>query len=227
MAKSSKKPNATKPSAPVVVVNHNGLTPQEAEAALRIQKSAPAQVEAIREFQTTFAKAKGYFWSMVDKLRQPVSVLGPDGKPLPAVRLNGREITLLLRSEGMVKTRVSEVKAICELDDDNYALALRGQISKEDALKVARGSAVLSLTDGEEPQVEVKTVKREGAAAGTSSNDPKYHRASKAFISGVADLMNDVDMKPQPDGLPYEFSGETADGRRYSVRVFVDQKPTK
>jgi len=209
-----------------VVVNDYGLTASEAEQALRIQKSAPDQVAAITDFRESFNRTSGYFWKMVEKLREPVAVRGHEGKVLPPMRMNGREIGLLLQSMGFNKVRISEVNRVVEMADDVFDKARKLQLGKDDALAVARGTKAIV---GEGEDAEVVAVEREPVEGSATATTPEYHKAHAAFREAFHALLvaEATTLKAQTDGVPYEFKGELDDGRAYDVRIFVDRKPTK
>lgn len=234
--KKNAKGNAQKsPKSVTVVVNDFGLTAPEASAALVIKECAAEQVKAVRQFKDIANKAKGYFWDMVAALRLPVSLKGVDGKPLPPMRLNAREITLLLLSEGFNKVRVSEINTVAQLADDVFAKAQAMALSKDDTLRLARGTAAIAGEGDEAQLVKVEKEPAEGAKAKATA--PEYHKANPHFRDCFASMMGGQDvsvswlgkdaLQPQADGIPYEWSGETSAGVSYEVRVFVSQKPTK
>lgn len=230
MAKKSKATGGAKASekSVTVVVNDLGLTASEASAAIAIKEAAPEQVKAVRAFKEIANKAKGYFWEMVAALREPVSLKGADGKPLPPMRLNAREITLMLLSEGMNKVRVSEVNTVVQLADDVFAKAKQLSLSKDDTLRLARGTATITGEGEEMGLVKLEKEPAEGATK-AKTTAPEYHKANVQFRDAFHALMTDTKdaLQPQADGIPYEWSGETTEGVSYEVRVFVSRKPTK
>ena len=222
-AKSKKKNVAPKTLA---LVNEQGLTQSELAAAVAIGQAAPAIVAAFADYRRAEGEFASRFWTLAETLRLPVAKVGPTGS-LPALRLNGREVSLLLLSLGEIKQRVTEWKKVVEMDDDTYQKCRLAGFSKVETLGVARGSLAI---EGEGEDAEAVPVKKPD----TETKKPtkaKFHKLSKelaqlfhAIIQGDTDSPG---VKATNDNVPFELEGTLADGRVYALRLFVDSKPVK
>jgi len=223
----AKKTKVKAPAKPLVLTNELGLSELEMAASVAIAKAAPKVVETYKTFKAAQDQFVSRFWQFAHELRQPVALPSLDGKGfLAPMKLNGREITLLVRGLGEPASRASEFKAIAEMDEELYQKAVAMSLGRWDALKVARGT--LEITEGEGGELELaptaKTKKKEPATATAA----EYHKAPAPFREAVHALLEShLNVKAHGDDVPYEFSGTTTDGREYQVRIFVDQAPQK
>jgi len=212
----------------LVLRNDNGASEQDLKAGKEILQRKPGLKKAYDDYVSIATKANSKFWHLLDEFRKPV-----DGKS--GLALNGAEVTAAMLALGANKVRASEMKALCGLGIGEYEFVRANELSKEDALKIARGSVKLVAgPDGRlmlpAPAEEATPAATTGAGAtqGAQAEPPKppqHHKAHADFIASFADLMAlEKAPKATDDELPYEFAGETTDGRRYEVRIFVDTK---
>lgn len=207
----------------LTLVNDQGATVDELKAGTNLAKQLPEVAEKWREYKTTEDNLRLRFWAFIDNLREPKVLTGPAG-PMPAHRLNGREVTLLMLGLGEIKQRATEVKTLVEMDDAQFAAVRKLSLSKIEALKVARGSLELETNEKGEP-TGVKEPKAAGSPATPNAN-PTKHNAPKEFKEAIHELIQKTDkLKATDDEVPYEFTGMTTDGRDYQVRIFVDSVP--
>jgi len=219
-AKTAKKKAA--PSKALELVTENGATAAELAAGVKIAEQLKEVSASWKDYKATEDNARVKFWTFVDNLRKPQVLAGPAG-PLPAHRLNEREVTLLMLGLGEVKQRATEYKTLVTMDDTAYAAARKLSLSKIDTLRLARGTIEVVEEKGE---LVVKDPKKEPVDRVTPNATPEYHKVPAKFKELFHELLvGDKGVKPTDDDIPYEFNGMTADGREYMFRLFVDSVP--
>jgi hypothetical protein len=222
-----KKKSKIAPAKTLVLVNNLGLSESEMAASVALAKAVPNVVKSYQEFKDAQGAFVSRFWRFVHELRQPVSLMAADGKtPLPPVKLNGREITLLVRGLGEPAPRASEFKVMAEMSEDLYQRAVALSLPRVDALKVARGT--LEIQEGEDGESQLVPSAKAKKVNPVTPTKAEYHKAPAEFRNEMQALIAKYsELKSFGDDVPYEFSGATSDGREYAVRIFIDQAPQK
>lgn len=203
------------------LVNEQGLSKVEQKRVNALRKVTAQVRESYDEMQKAESGLRSAFWSFTQNLRSPVNA--KIGKEMVEGRLNAADMTLLLKDMGVIKQRITEFVKLAQLDDKTFDAIYEAGLSKVEALKVARGT--LELKDGkiQEPEEEGNSDIQSGENPQPSSLKPTFHKAASDFVSGFHNLLIDhPEMKATDDSVPYEFKGETSDGRRYEFRLFVD-----
>jgi len=225
----SSKKNASavaKAEKALALVNDVGLTQTEAAEANVLLQMFPGIKPAIKELREAEVTLKSRFWSFVEVLRLPVridSVAQKEGSIVVPARdrtLSGDEITLALLALGEPKQRVTEWRRIATMDAETYRKCRLGELSKIEALGVARGALLLEEKDGKIEAVKKETEEKPDPAKPLKA---KYHKMPKAIQTAI--LAATEPLRATDDEIPYELEIETADGREMLIRIFVDSKP--
>jgi len=227
MSKQTKKQEKkSAPSKDLVLKNDFGLTSAEMTAANNIASATPDVVKAHKAYRDAEGSFRSQFFELCEQLRKPISQLSGKGELMPAMRMNGREVTLLLLSLGEPKQRVTEFKRIVEMDESLFEKARTLNLTKVQTLAVARGSA--EIQEGEEGVEVVPTGRRDGKVKGTPTK-AKFHKLPTALKTAIAAAIEgdaeNPGLKATNDEVPYELMFTTKDGRKVLFHVFVDQSP--
>lgn len=132
----------------LVLKSDCGLDEVNMRLARELHARFPKVREAQHELEQVADSMKRKYFKLLDAVRTPAD----------NVKLNGREITLLLQSMGYPKSRVSEMRKVIEVADPIWAQYRDNVIGFKPLLKIARESASNPVTesepdgpDGEEP----------------------------------------------------------------------------
>jgi len=213
-----------------LVTSDNGATTEQLQAGNEILKKVPGLKKAFEDYVGIATKANAKFWQLCDLFRKPVEIAKGASKTL-----DGAEVTNAMLALGANKARAAEMKALCGLGIGEYEFIREHAMSKDDALKIARGS--VKLIAGPDGKLQLPAPVAPPAAgtppppppAGTPPPPPPaetYHKCHDTFRARFHDLMQlEIAPKPTDDDVNYTFNGETADGKKYLVRIFVDSVP--
>jgi len=113
-----------KKSESLELVNDHGLTEQQLKFAAELAQKYPLIVQEARNAMSLEKQLVERYFTLCDELRKS--------------GLNGRELTLLLQSEGYNKVRISEFKKVISVDDKTWAKYMRRDIGFKATLKIAR-----------------------------------------------------------------------------------------
>jgi len=233
---SKKKPAKEKN---IILRNEQGATVLEMQAGKAIADRVPEVVQAYADYSDASSTANSKFWTFCDVLRKPVGgvparepakdpVTGveiPGFAAIPPRPLNGREVTLLMLSLGLIKQRATEYKAIAEMPVAHYEFCREKAISKDLSLKVAWGSVEVIEAGGK--VTAIKPPEKKAPSAPAKPVKAKFHKFPKGVQAALLIACEAPELKATNDEIPYETEIALADGREFKVIIFVDAKPVK
>lgn len=150
---------------PLILVDENGLTPPQLEAAKKLAEKFPRIVEAGKQVLDT---EKTY----VDKYLNLCVAMRDSG-------LNGKELSTLLRSIGFRKQRVTELKKVISVSPELWEKFVNRVIGFKGVLQIAR--------DGEGTQAVGESGETEG------HDSPAAAGAKKKLAASIPkDLQGDI-----------------------------------
>jgi len=194
-----------KPAKEIVLVTpDSNLNESELKYALELQKKAPHIVKAHAAVGKAMSSLRGKWLDLVEACRETVDGVTP----------NGRELSLLLRSLGESRSRVSEIVKVSTVDQATFDRYKAGLIGFKAVLRIARGNI-------ETPPAAPGDAEPEAEAEGTESKPTKpskhaFATLPEALSTGFADLLSEhtellADNGPEEPnyGLVYQVGTKT------------------
>lgn len=201
-----------------LVAPDTGLSESELNFAKELIVKYPAVGVAYKEVKLGEEKLKGKWLRLCEALRDP-----KDG-----TRLNGREMTLLLKGLGERKQRITEIVKVVSVDDALWAKYKQGILGFRAVLQIARNPELPPEPPAEgEPEAEGEPQTQEPGARVTET-----HPVPAPVASAVADLLGNHYLSLPPVGKGYYqmvYTIATSPGlsRQVMVSFEVDDSPTK
>jgi len=195
-----------------------GLSETEVSLASDLHSKYPKIGIANQKLVEAGEKLKGRYFELLDSIRTPAE----------GVKLNGKEVSLILRSLGYNKVRVSEMRKVMEVSDDLWAQYRNNVIGFKPLLALARGKSTDNESGAEGGEVE-----GEGQGESTEKKEPKKAQTQPLpgqLESALCERLNEfADKVPPLGGGSYYFlsyvcqaqSGEKRVNRRFVVSVEV------
>jgi len=108
----------------LTLVNENGLSESQLAQAKQLCEKHREIAELAREVQFTEGRLKEKYVGLCHEIRKS--------------GMNGKEFTLILKSQGFYPSRISEIKKVCSLPSEVFDKYLAGDIGRKMAIKIAR-----------------------------------------------------------------------------------------
>lgn len=200
----------------IEVVNENGLSEDQTKLAMDLQQRCPGIVAAVKEVSQFEAGLRDRYFALCTAIRETQLEVTQGATRT----LNRREVTLLLRSLGYTKTRVSEINRVVEVSDEVWEQFKKKELGFRAVLSIARGKPEEAA---EADQVTDATP--EGGAPGVAPVPPKPKpKLPVAVQDAIAHAIVEkaAKVKVTPDDNSYEFT-VAAHSKTFLVRIFVDK----
>lgn len=175
-----------------IVAPDTGLTEIELKFAQELAVKAPHIVKAHAAMHKASNALRGKWLTLVEACRKPIiQTTLLDGKEHKVnMTPNGRELTLLLRSLGEAKSRVSEIIKVASADEPTFALYREGILGFRAVLKVVR-DAGLPAPDGT-TEMDADNTEEEYEEAHPLGTGPKSKNALATFPPEMLEALSDV-----------------------------------
>jgi len=208
-----------KSSAPLeLVAPDSGLSEGELNFAKELIAKYPRVSVAYKEVKAGEEKLKGKWLGLCEALRDP-----KDG-----IRLNGREMTLLLKGLGERKQRITEIVKVVSVDDALWEKYKQGILGFRAVLQIARNPELPPEPAADaEPDADADADTEKPAARQT-----EQHPVPGPVAEAMAELLGNHYLALPPVGKGYyqmTYSVATTTGVRRQVMVTfeVDDSPAK
>jgi len=195
------------------IVSATGLSEDQLKLAVALQEQCPAIVAAVREVSQFEAGLRDKYFALCTAIRET---------QIPVVEgatrtLNRREVTLLLRSLGYTKQRVTEINRVVEVSDEVWQKFKQKELGFRAVLSIARAAP--------EQEEQLTDVTPEGDQPGVAPVAPKPKpklpvAVEDAIAHAIVEKGAKVKVTPGDDG--YEMTVK-AFGKTFLVRIFVDK----
>lgn len=204
--------------------NSHGLKPADAKRAALLQIKFPEVVQAVDDIARQETLLGDKYFELCSRLRaakvevnaEP-SAKGEEPKTTKR-NLSRDEVTVLLRSLGYAKSRVSEINRVIEVTDEIWAQYANRSLTYRSTLAIARGKEEAKTA---EPAAGEETTTEPARPEKVVKPSPHMGEVVEEMLVEVLKSKEVAHLKATTDE-GYTLRYMSADGRKYTVVLFID-----